>query len=450
MPARKLAAAVALVLPALAAFPLGGEPMLAATPAAASRVAISGIYSLPNDQVCAVATIQPLPAAPLDVSNLHATAGNTTLPVTMTPVLSFRTAVSVVVDASTAGADALQRSGLSGVTNLLLQLPPESRTAVIADRRPPMVVAPPGQGIAADLDALEALRPDGDRATSDALALAVRQLPPAEAFSSVVVLYTGASDAGGPTAAALGQRLRQAHAVLAVADTSRDPQYWRDVSTLTGGLDLHIQAGDAIPAFDALADALRARYKVIFPRPTGAIDRVDLRFTVGGQQLTTAVSLPASTQTSVAPQGSGVTMWWWVLALAGAVGGALVVAVRQGRTRGSRRTRQGVDWSAEDRNLPTPQPMAASAGTGPNLDPNSSPSLGVRVFDIAGSATPREITNTFWEHAARDASQDPPEAAAPEEPERDPDTKPMVSPPRWPEAPQPPASSWKSTGEHGD
>jgi hypothetical protein len=397
--------------------------MLAATPAAASRVAISGIHSLPNDRVCAIATIQPLPAAPLDVSNLRATAGSTTLPVTMTPVLSFRTAVSVVVDASTAGADALQRSGLSGVTNLLLQLPPESRTAVIADRRPPTVVAPSGQGIAADLDALAALRPDGVRATSDALALAVRQLPPAGVFSSVVVLYTGASDAGGPTAAALGQRLRQAHAVLAVVDTSRDPQYWRDVSTLTGGLDLHIQAGTAIRAFDALADALHARYEVTFPRPTGSVDRVDLWFTVGGQQLTAAVSLPASTQTPVTPQGSGVAMWWWVivLALAGAVGGALVVAVRQGRT-----------------------------GTGRDLDPDSTPPHGVRVFDIAGSSTPQEITNIFWEHAAPDASQDPPEAAAREEPERGPDTKPMVSPPRWPEVPRRPAPSRKSTGEHGD
>ncbi len=397
--------------------------MLAATPAAASRVVISGIHSLPNDRVCAIATIQPLPAAPLDVSNLRATAGSTTLPVTMTPVLSLRTAVSVVVDASTAGADALQRSGLSGVTNLLLQLPPESRTAVIADRRPPTVVAPPGQGIAADLDALAALRPDGVRATSDALALAARQLPPAGVFSSVVVLYTGASDAGGPTAAALGQRLQQAHAVLAVVDTSRDPRYWRDVSTLTGGLDLHIQAGTAIPAFDALADALHARYEVTFPRPTGSVDRVDLRFTVGGQQLTAAVSLPASTQTSVTRQGSGVAMWWWVivLALAGAVGGVLVVAVRRGRTRPGR-----------------------------DLDPDSTPPRGVRVFDIAGSSTPQEITNIFWEHAARDASQDPPEAAAREEPERGPDTKPMVSPPRWPEAPRRPAPSRKSTGEHED
>jgi hypothetical protein len=396
MPLRRLAATVALVLPALGALPLGGEPVLAATPAAtpaASRVAISGIRSLPHDRVFAIATIQPLPAAPLDVSNLRATAGSATLPVTMTPVLSSRTAVAVVVDASTAGADALQRSGLSGVTNLLLQLPPESRTAVIADRRPPKVVAPSGQDIAADLDALEALRPGGVRATSDALALAVRQLPPAGALSSVVVLYTGASDAGGPTAAALAQRLRQAHAVLAVVDTSRDPQYWRDVSTLTGGLDLHTQAGTAIPAFDALADALHARYEVTFPRPTGSVDRVNLRFTVGDQQLTAAVSLPSSTRTPVTSQGSGVAMWWWVivLALAGAVGGALVVAVRQGWTP-SRRTRQG------------------TTGTGPDLDPDNTPPHGVRVFDIAGSSTPQEITDVFWEHAAWDDSQDPPEA----------------------------------------
>jgi hypothetical protein len=110
-----------------------------------------------------------------------------------------------------------------------------------------------------------------------------------------------------------------------------------------------------------------------------------------------------------------------VLALAGAVGGALVVAVRRGRTRPGR-----------------------------DLDPDSTPPQGVRVFDIAGSSTPQEITNIFWEHASRDATQDPPEAAAREEPERGPDTKPMVSPPRWPEAPRRPAPSRKSTGEHED
>ena len=182
------------------------------------------------------------------------------------PLLSDRTATVVVVDASDAGGPQLQ-PGLSGSASLVLTAPPAARSALVADKDPPAVVAPLAVGSSDTLRGLTTVRPGGARRTAAALDLALQQLPPGPDDPRVVVLYTAAPDAGGPSAADLAARLTEAGAVLAVVVPAPDvPTYWAATAAATGGTAVATRSG-VIAAFDALAAALRTRCLVTFPVP---------------------------------------------------------------------------------------------------------------------------------------------------------------------------------------
>ena len=105
------------------------------------------------------------------------------------PMLSDRTAMVVVVDASDGGAPQLQ-PGLSGVANLVLTVPPRARSALVADTDPPVVVAPLAVGPSGALRGLSVVHPQGARQTAAALDLALQQFPPGPDDPRLVVLYT--------------------------------------------------------------------------------------------------------------------------------------------------------------------------------------------------------------------------------------------------------------------
>jgi hypothetical protein len=318
--------------------------LLVLQPAASNAAANPGVdvlavRSSSDHDVSLVAALHPMPLAPLDRKTVTATAGGADLPTDVTPVLSGRTGIGLVIDASADGAAALHDGGLSGAAGFLLQMPPGARTAVVADRRPPAVAARTAVGVSAALQATSGVTSTGARATSEALTLSVRQLPAWPGSQPVLVLFTAAPDAGGEAASALGERLQGAHAILAVITTSADSGYWSRVATSTGGFAISTRPAQAITAFDAAADALRARYQVTFTRPRTAATQATLRFDAAGRQTVVAVALPR-VQAGRAAAGSGSAgagRWLWVSAAALLAAAAAVAMLLRRRPRpGSR------------------------------------------------------------------------------------------------------------------
>jgi hypothetical protein len=297
--------------------------VLTATPAPADAAAGPGVVvqavRSSSDLVSLVAEVRPLPVPPLRASAIGVTSGGTQLATRVTPLLSARNAVTMVVDASAAGGPYLEQGGQSGVAGFLLQLPTDSPTALIADRTPPSVISRASVGVTDDLSAASAIRSSGARATSAALTLAVKQAP----GGSVVALYTSAPNAGGEPADALAARLQRAGAVLVVVNTGRSSRYWAKVATATGGLAIKTRPSQAIHAFDRIADSLRSRYLVAFARPAGRAATVRVRTAQGTVSASVTVPPVTAAPLRVAAQApaearepageNGVRQWLWLM-----------------------------------------------------------------------------------------------------------------------------------------
>jgi hypothetical protein len=401
---------------ALAVFSLVVTPA-AARAATDPTVDVLAVGSTSGHRISLVTEVQPAPLIPLGTSSVTVSAGGARLSAQVNPVLSGLMAVGLVIDASAAGGPALQGGGLSGVASFLLQLPPDASTAVIADRRPPVVAARASAGVTGALQAASALSGNGARATSDALTLALHQLPTGSDQPSVIVLYTSAPDAGGESATALGRRLHRTHAILAVVNTSSDSQYWAAVATATGGLAVAAQPAGAVKAFDALADALRTRYVLTFPRPQASAVEVSVQIDATASPVSFAVPLPPEPAASGGSTGasSGLAVAWrWVL-----LGALVVLAVAVLASSVFRRRRRR-------RAAPVEPESSLQSSAEPQDEPDRRPALpGVRVFDVANPAGLREITNSLFEpRAERDlregaaGNESPAEGAGPNEPRR--------------------------------
>jgi hypothetical protein len=361
---RAVLLAVATVLLAPAPAPAATDP----------QVRVLAVRVSADDQVSVVGQLRPKPRARLGAGAVTVTSGGRTQPVAVQGLMSDPVAVGLVIDASAGGAASLAGGGRSGAASFLLQLPSAAGITIIADRRPP-VAASRSAGVAEALRATSDLRSSGTRATSEALTLALRQLPPEPRTPRVIALYTSAPDAGGESAAELGDRLRRANAVLAVlaaVDAGAVPRYWRDVARSTGGLAVAARPGQAISAFDALAEGLRSRYTMTFTRTPGA-DQAQLRVDLGRRVLTAAVTVPQAPAGGETPGGASdagavTPSWFW-----GLVAAILAVIVGAGIVLRRRRSR----------------PVPALPG--------------VRVFDLADPDRPREITNLFESRMERDA-----------------------------------------------
>jgi len=341
-------------------------------PAPMPAPAVLAVQSTPDHRVTLVADAGTVPAQPPSAS---VTIAGATLPAQVTPVWSDTTAVGLVLDAA-ADAD-VRGAGLAGAAGFLLQLPQGARSAVVVDRRPPALATPPGTDTAGTLDALSSLADAEARDTSAALTLALSRVPERAGDRAIVVLYTSGADAGGETAAALGERLRAAGAVLAVVTTNQDPRYWRAAAAATGGLVVPTDATGTIEAFDQVAEALRARFVVGFERPAAG-GAADLRWTAGGAPVSVPVAIPPGP-----PEATAARPWANAPLVAGIGFAALVVvAVLTGALLLMARRRR----RAADELVP------------------AVPS-GVRVFDVATEA-PREITSSLFEpRSVRDARE---------------------------------------------
>ncbi len=305
-PDRRLrpAAAALLVAAAVQWFGPGARATAAAT---ASHVDIVAVIPPAADRrAVVVADVRPPPAAPLGPGAFSVNAGEARLPTQAAAVVSDRLAIGVVVDSSAAGGAAVQ-AGLNGAANFLLQMPSLSRAAVVTDSRPPAVVSPLSAGPAAALHGLASVQAGGQRSTAAALTLALRQLPASSDAPRLLLLYTGAPDAGSEPATDLAARLTAAHVLLAVVDTGTDRRYWSRVTAATGGVLAPAAPSAAVGAFGDVAAALRARYVLSFPAPGPLPARVSVRVRTAEATLIADALVPAGTAAGAAHTGGGHT-----------------------------------------------------------------------------------------------------------------------------------------------
>ena len=183
------------------------------------------------------------------------------------------------------------------------------------------------------------MRAGGARSTAAALDLAVAQLRAGATDPRLVVLYTGAPDAGGEPAATVVERMRAAGVVLAVVGSGETASpFWTAVAEGTGGMAVTAGPSGVIGAFDQVTAALGTRYLVTFPAPARLPATVAVQVdTAGGPVSTEATVTPAA-----APPGSGGTGPVVAVAIGGIiavvlVAGAVVLVRRRagGRRNGA-------------------------------------------------------------------------------------------------------------------
>src|SRR6185437_4009590 len=268
-----------------------------------------------DDQVTMVVGVDPPPSLAQPGTFTVASGDAGKLPTDARPVLGPQLAAATVLDTSAAGAGELQ-NGINGTTNLLLQLPDGVRNLVVADGGDaPRMVSPLTQGATEAIAALNSARAAGTRHTGAALDAAADGLPPQAGRSRLVLLYTGAPDAGGEPADQLGRRLAQAGVVLAVVTTGPGERYWSDAAEVTGGVVVPATGSASLRPFDQAAAALRGRFVLTFPRPSTLPATVRVSMTAGGQTVSQSAVVPeASAETTPARAGaSGRSPWPWVL-----------------------------------------------------------------------------------------------------------------------------------------
>jgi hypothetical protein len=214
-------------------------------------------------------------------------------PAGLVPFMSGDLAVTIVVDTS-ATDPASVPAWLSAAARFILEAPAGTRAAVIGDAFPATLIATPQQGPTGIVAALDGVRAHGRRDTAAALALAVEQFPEVPPGRRLTVVYTGAADAGGPSATTLGGWFRDAGAMLVVATTADTSPYWSAAAEATGGFFAPAGHPVVVPALDQVETTLRGRYLVRFPTPARRGAAVPLRVTTPGLTLTADVRLPDS------------------------------------------------------------------------------------------------------------------------------------------------------------
>ncbi|MFC7528716.1 VWA domain-containing protein [Actinoplanes sp. GCM10030250] len=192
------------------------------------------------------------------------------------PVVADGLAVTLVVDASSAGAATLP-AWLSAAARFVLGAPSGTRSVVIPDRAPAAAITEPQRGASGVVRALDGVRAGGERDTAAALDLAADQFPEAADGRRVVVLYTTAADAGGSSAEQVAARYRASGTILVVVGTAAAAGYWSGAAAGTGGF--FAPAGDpvVVPALDQVETTLSGRYLVRFPTPAELPARVGVR-----------------------------------------------------------------------------------------------------------------------------------------------------------------------------
>ncbi|HEY6748003.1 MAG TPA: hypothetical protein VI357_20095 [Mycobacteriales bacterium] len=409
------------------------------------------------DTVSMVVAVNPAP--PLSQpGSFQVSSGDTgNLPTQARAVIGPQLSTGVVLDTSADGAAALQ-GGINGLSNLLLQLPDGTRTIVVGDGGDkPAVLTPLTQGAVAAVSGVTSARAGGTRHTDDALAAALSPLPTGAGQTRLLLLYTGAADAGGEPAAALGRRLADAGVVLAVVATGDDQGYWSAATAATGGVLVSARDGGSLKPFDEVATLLRERFVLTFPRPGPLPADVRVAVTVGTETTEASAVVPADAATR-APAGSagssGSPVPWWiagVLLVVATVAGGVYLA----RRRAARPAPVSGPVAAEPerREAPGPAPAVRTerAGRAGEAEaradepaaplPRRVPANGTSAISGAAEAARSETARS---ETAVPASRS--EAAAPPAATRPPAAGPTAAPPTAAPTTAPPTTAPPTTG----
>lgn len=320
-----------------------------ASPAAAESVPLPVNAVLAGDRQTSVvvdlsASTRPGPRS------AEVTTDGVRRPATLVPLMSAGLAVTIVVDTSAADPATLP-AWLSAGARFILEAPAGTRATVIGDSAPATVIAPPQQGPTGIVAALDGVRAHAGRDTAGALALAARQFPDVAPGRKVAVVYTGAADAGGPSAIALAKQFRAAGVILVVAATADTSPYWTTAAEATGGFFAPAGHPVVVPALDQVETTLGGRYLVRFATPPGRQDAVALQVTTPDLVLAADVRLPGPEAPPVRVNRSLIA----VLAAAGIVVLGLLVA-------------GALMYRARRRRRPPPIVIAHGRATVPTID----------------------------------------------------------------------------------
>ncbi|MEU4244581.1 hypothetical protein [Actinoplanes sp. NPDC026619] len=251
------------------------------------------------------------PAQPLPIDGVLSTGGDTTMVIDLAdlaeadrrtaqvgvnghrvdadliPVMSEGLAVSLVVDASAAGAGTLP-AWLSAAARFILEAPAGTESVVVPDRSPATPLTEPQRGPSGVVQALTAVRAGGERDTAAALDLARDQFPQAAAGRRVVVMYTSAPAIGDQPAAGIARRFRATGTLLVVVGPASIGSYWSEAAAATGGFFAPVGEPVVAPALDQVESTLRDRYLVRFHTPA----KLPARVSVSVGSLTADTELP--------------------------------------------------------------------------------------------------------------------------------------------------------------
>ena len=289
-------------------------------------------------------------------------------PVRAEPVQTGELAIGLVLDGSEIGRPALP-GGVSGATDFVLAASSSTRIALVVDTTPPALVVPLRNGRAEAVRGLAAVQARGDRQTGAALDLAMRQLHTDTAQPRLLVLYTGAADAGGEPAAELAHKLIAAGVVLAVVSPAGDdqlvPPYWSTVATGTGGVAASARPSQVVAAFEQVATAAASRYPQTFPVPAQLTPRTTATVKSGDGSLTADAPVAADAVLAggtVATQRSGAEGFDVLSAAAAAV--VLLLAVGATVVAACGRTAPSVGPARRRVTAPAPLRPALHVGSG--------------------------------------------------------------------------------------
>lgn len=293
---------------------LGALLLVGATDAVASEVDVLAVAASPADRLVSLAVdVRSGEANPLPPESFSVTARGVQQPIQAVPVFSGQLAVGIVVDASAAGRAALP-AGVSGAANFVLGQP-TARAAVIADTSPPMVLSTLEANPSDVVRALSAVRAAGERQTSQALSLAIRELAAIPARSRLVTMFTTGTGAGERPAEELAAHLLESHTFLAVVSTADDTRYWSEVARLSGGVLVKTSTSGVFEAFDQVAEVLRTRYLLTFPTPGQLPERVSVRVDTAEGPVTVDTVVPAASAAATPGGREPDRRWPLVLAL---------------------------------------------------------------------------------------------------------------------------------------